>query len=79
MLWLILALIASEVAMLLIGAGLLALAVAVQRKLVDTDWDPAPGRQRPAAADAAPAVTGGRSYPKIAPPAGAPAPPPPPD
>ena len=49
------------VAMLLIGAGLLALAVAVQRKLVDTDWDPAPGRQRPAAADAAPAVTGGRS------------------
>ena len=67
------------VAMLLIGAGLLALAVAVQRKLVDTDWDPAPGRQRPAAADAAPAVTGGRSYPKIAPPAGAPAPPPPPD
>lgn len=68
------------VTMLLIGAGLLALAVAVQRKLVDTDWDPAPRRQRPTtAADAAPAVTGTRSYPRIAPPAGAPAPPPPPD
>jgi PTS system ascorbate-specific IIC component len=65
------------VAMLLIGAGLLALAVGVQRKLVDTDWDPAPGRQRPTAVNAAP-VAAGRSYPKIPAPAGAPKPPPPP-
>lgn len=67
------------VVMLLIGAGLLALAVGVQRKLVDTDWDPAPGRPRAVTVEAvAPAAGTARSYPKIAPPAGAPAPPPPP-
>lgn len=66
------------VAMLLIGAGLLTLAVGVQRKLVDTGWDPAPRRVRPAGAEAAPAASETRSYPKIAPPASAPAPPPPP-
>lgn len=69
------------VAMLLIGAGLLALAVAVQRKLVDTGWDPAPQRPRPladAAEASAVSAVEGRRYPKIAPPAGAPAPPPPP-
>jgi PTS system ascorbate-specific IIC component len=65
------------VAMLLIGAGLLALAVAVQRRLVDTDWDPAPGRERPVSSEATPVVTG-RSYPRIPAPAGAPTPPPPP-
>jgi PTS system ascorbate-specific IIC component len=63
--------------MLLIGAGLLALAVTVQRRLVDTGWDPAPGRERPGSGEATPVVTG-RSYPKIPVPAGAPAPPPPP-
>lgn len=66
------------VAMLLIGAGVLALAVGVQRRLVDTDWDPAPNRPRPVTGEAAAPVTVGRSYPKIAPPAGAPVPPPPP-
>ncbi len=66
------------VTMLLIGAGLLALAVGVQRRLVDTDWDPSPGRPRPDGVEATGAtVTTGRSYPKISPPAGAPVPPPP--
>lgn len=65
------------VAMLLIGAGLLALAVGVQRRLVDTGWDPAPGRERPVSSGTAPVVTG-RVYPKIPAPAGAPTPPPPP-
>jgi PTS system ascorbate-specific IIC component len=36
------------VAMLLIGAGLLTLAVGVQRRLVNAGEDPAPGRPRPA-------------------------------
>lgn len=67
------------VAMLLIGAALLALAVGVQRKLVDTDWDPAPGRPKPEPDEpVSGGVTAGRSYPRIAPPADAPAPPPPP-
>ena len=67
------------IAMLLIGAGILALGVAVQRKLVDTNWDPAPGRPWPTAGQTAgPTVTTGRSYPKLPAPAGAPAPPPPP-
>ena len=51
------------ITMLLIRAALLVLAIAVQRKLVDTDWDPSPGRERPLAAGGA--VTVGRSYPKI--------------
>lgn len=62
--------------MLMIGAGLLALAVAVQRRLVDTGWDPAPGRVAPAGATGQAPVDPGRNYPKIAPPAGAPPPPP---
>ncbi|BBZ34978.1 PTS ascorbate transporter subunit IIC [Mycolicibacterium confluentis] len=67
------------VVMLMIGAVLLVLAVAVQRRLVDTGWDPSPGRAAPVpAADGGSAQPTGRSYPKIAPPAGAPAPPPPP-
>jgi PTS system ascorbate-specific IIC component len=71
--------VAGVATMLLIGAALLALGVAVQRKLVDTDWDPSPGRPRPVPADAGGgAVTAGRSYPKIPAPAGAPKPPPPP-
>ena len=74
--------VAGVVTMLLIGAALLGLAIAVQRKLVDTDWDPSPGRPRPTAAEAARgaggAITTGHSYPKIPAPAGAPTPPPPP-
>lgn len=79
------------VTMLLIGAVLLVAAVAVQRRLVDTDWDPSGGRPRtptvggdPAASgDVPPAANGdvpaaGRAYPRIAPPRGAPTPPPPP-
>ena len=73
------------VVMLLIGATLLGLAIAVQRKLVDTGWDPSPGRPAPGGSGAAEsasagdtAVSGTRSYPKIPAPHGAPAPPPPP-
>jgi len=66
------------VVMLMIGAGLLGLAIVVQRKLVDTGWDPSPGRHLPTAATADSVAAVGRSYPKIAPPVGAPAPPPPP-
>jgi PTS system ascorbate-specific IIC component len=67
----------------LIGLGLLAVAILVQRKVVDTRWDPAAGRAwpgttgAPETADAA-APGAARSFPKIAPPKGAPAPPPPP-
>lgn len=67
----------GAVVMVLIGVLLLALAVLVQRKLVDTGWDPSPGREAPVSAESAP-VPAGRSYPKIPPPAGAPKPPPPP-
>lgn len=69
------------VTMLLIGAILLLVAVAVQRKLVDTDWDPSGGRPRVAAAapiDGDVPVAAGRVYARIAPPRGAPTPPPPP-
>jgi len=69
------------VVMLMIAGALLGLAIAVQRKLVDTGWDPSPGRAAVAGSEgsaAGAAVTGARSYPKIAPPEGAPAPPPPP-
>jgi PTS system ascorbate-specific IIC component len=70
------------VTMLMIGVILLSLAILVQKRLVDADWDPSPGRPLPvgagAAAGSTSAPTGGRSYPKIAPPAGAPPPPPPP-
>ncbi|MGE2712664.1 PTS ascorbate transporter subunit IIC [Mycolicibacterium litorale] len=71
------------VSMLLIGGIVLGLAVLVQKRLVDTNWDPSPGRPVPvgAASAAAPSSTapsGTRSYPKIPPPVGAPPPPPPP-
>jgi PTS system ascorbate-specific IIC component len=67
----------------LIGLGLLAVAILVQRKVVDTRWDPAAGRAWPGTAGApetadAAAPGAARSFPKIAPPKGAPAPPPPP-
>ncbi|WP_448222394.1 PTS ascorbate transporter subunit IIC [Gordonia iterans] len=69
--------------MLLIGALILALAIVVQKKLVETDWDPSPGRPLPGAGDPPgpgnpDMVPGGTKYAKIPPPAGAPKPPPPP-
>jgi PTS system ascorbate-specific IIC component len=71
------------VVMLAIGAALLLLAVAVQRKLVDTGWDPAPNRSAPASGvgTAATASSEARNqrptrYPRIPPPVGAPKPPP---
>ncbi len=68
---------------LLIGLGLLALAVLVQRRAVDTRWDPAAGRAWPGAAGergttAAAAADSSGTHPRIAPPRGAPVPPPPP-
>lgn len=69
------------VVMLMIAVALLGLAIAVQRKLVDTGWDPSPDRVAPSSGDGASAgsaATAERDYPKIAPPAGAPTPPPPP-
>ena len=50
------------IAMLAIGAGLLALAVGVQRRLVDTDWDPSPGRPLPSAGEVSAAPSTLRSY-----------------
>ncbi|WP_132992847.1 PTS ascorbate transporter subunit IIC [Gordonia zhaorongruii] len=69
--------------MLAIGATLLALAVVVQKRLVDTGWDPSPDREpagtAAAAAPTPPSESGGaRAYAKIPPPKGAPKPPPPP-
>ncbi|MFA5711498.1 PTS ascorbate transporter subunit IIC [Mycolicibacterium sp.] len=71
------------VVMLMISAVLLGLAILVQKRLVDTGWDASPGRPAPTGAgpdgDGESSVAStGRSYPKIAPPAGAPPPPPPP-
>ncbi|WP_030615668.1 PTS ascorbate transporter subunit IIC [Streptomyces sclerotialus] len=72
----------AVVLMLAVGAVVLAGAVLVQRRVVETGWDP--GARRDAVlpraavpAEAAPVATAG--YPKIAPPAGAPTPPPPPE
>ena len=63
-----------------VGAILLGLAIAVQKRLVDTGWDPSPGRETPVGTGggepSGPVST--RSYPKIPPPVGAPPPPPPP-
>jgi PTS system ascorbate-specific IIC component len=69
------------VLMLAIGAALLVLAVAVQRKLVDSNWDPAPNRSVPVSVAATTGASAGPigaspDYPKIPPPAGAPKPPP---
>ncbi|MGI5469952.1 PTS ascorbate transporter subunit IIC [Streptomyces sp. CA-132043] len=73
----------AVVLMLAIGALVLAGAVVVQKRVVETGWDP--GARRDAVlprtgtpAAAAPATTT-TAYAKIAPPAGAPTPPPPPE
>ncbi|WP_342319339.1 PTS ascorbate transporter subunit IIC [Corynebacterium mayonis] len=73
--------------LVLIGAAVFALGLWSQKKLVDSDWDPTPHRPFPAsaaavtsfaptAADATASQSRQRRYPKIAPPAGAPVPPP---
>ncbi|MEU6113746.1 PTS ascorbate transporter subunit IIC [Streptomyces sp. NPDC047117] len=73
----------AVVLMLAIGAVVLAGAVVVQKRVVETGWDPGarrdavlPRTEAPAAAAPATTTTG---YAKIAPPAGAPTPPPPPE
>ncbi|MFJ5680150.1 PTS ascorbate transporter subunit IIC [Streptomyces sp. NPDC093097] len=76
----------GAVTMVVIGGAVLAGAIVFQRRVVDRGWDPGAGRAvahpvatRPAAVDGAGAGagTGLRRHPKIAPPVGAPAPPPP--
>lgn len=67
-----------------IGAALLFAAIQMQRKVVATGWDPAPGRESPAASGPEPgpgdeASGSAKRYAKIPPPAGAPVPPPPPE
>ena len=64
----------------LVGAGILGAAIVWQKRVVDAGWDPAPRRERAGAADGAgrdvvpePAMAA-----RIAPPRGAPTPPPPP-
>lgn len=64
----------------LIGLAVLAGALLCQKKLVDEPWDPTPHRPSPkgdAAGEEKPVIGGGlvRSYPKVAPPEGAPKPP----
>ena len=72
------------IVMLVIGAAVLGLAIFVQKRLVDTGWDPNPDREPAAAATPLAreadggADTGTRRYAKIPPPRGAPKPPPPP-
>ncbi|MFG3254723.1 PTS ascorbate transporter subunit IIC [Streptomyces sp. NPDC048172] len=68
------------VLMLVIGAAVLAGAILVQRKVVDTGWSPGgPPEEEPEADIEAGAPEGAaRVYPKLPPPAGAPTPPPPP-
>lgn len=67
-----------------IGAAPLFAAIQMQREVVATGWDPAPGRERPAASGPEPgpgdeASGSAKRYAKIPPPAGAPVPPPPPE
>lgn len=69
--------------MALVAIVLLAAAILVQVRLVDRNWDPAPGRPSPGsdAAEAEGDLEAGApstGFAKIQPPAGAPAPPPPP-
>ncbi|QEV16344.1 PTS ascorbate transporter subunit IIC [Streptomyces alboniger] len=73
------------VLMLLIGAAVLFGAVIFQKRVVDTGWDPGahrdalpPRREAPALAIASAAADAPAAYGRIAPPRGAPKPPPPP-
>src|SRR5699024_6272523 len=77
------------VLLVVVGAVILGLAILVQRRVVDTGWDPSPARANTGAAedgakeDGAAASTGSSAavgaggYPRVAPPVGAPTPPPP--
>jgi PTS system ascorbate-specific IIC component len=62
----------------LLGLLVLASAWLVQVRVVARGWDPAPGRERVGAAEVVAAPTAGATFARIAPPRGAPAPPPPP-
>lgn len=65
--------------LLVIGLVLLAAAIAVQKKVVEPGWDPAPARRlaQGAATPAEVPSTAHRRFAKLAPPQGAPKPPPP--
>ncbi|RFU85812.1 PTS ascorbate transporter subunit IIC [Streptomyces triticagri] len=71
--------------MLLVGVVVLTGAIVMQKRVVDTGWDPGARRdallprEEPADAEPVEDAAGPRTYRKLAPPAGAPAPPPPPD
>lgn len=76
--------VAGLILILVIGAAVLGVGIWSQKKLVDGNWDPTPHRPRPKGEEgAAPAgqsahAVATRQYPRIAPPKGAPVPPPPP-
>ncbi|UVY85002.1 PTS ascorbate transporter subunit IIC [Brachybacterium sp. NBEC-018] len=79
------------VLLVLIGAAVLGAALLVQRRVVDAGWDPAPARAAagegaapgaqaaPSDRSAGAATTGAAAHPRVAPPVGAPVPPPPPE
>ena len=74
--------VSGMVLLVLIGAAVLVAALVVQKKVVELGWDPAPARARAAAtagsdgSSSRPAAATTGSYPRVAPPAGAPVPPP---
>ncbi|MEV5433414.1 PTS ascorbate transporter subunit IIC [Streptomyces sp. NPDC052701] len=71
---------AGLLGMLAVGAAILAAAWAVQTRVVDTGWSPGPapaGPAAPAEVTGAQALPHQRTHARIAPPAGAPTPPPP--
>ncbi|MDN5683165.1 PTS ascorbate transporter subunit IIC, partial [Corynebacterium glyciniphilum] len=75
------------VVIVIVAAAVFAAALLVQRKLVDGHWNAAPGRDggswvgedAESSESAVETTPAGTSYPKIAPPKGAPVPPPPPE
>ncbi|WP_152354040.1 PTS ascorbate transporter subunit IIC [Brachybacterium subflavum] len=83
----------GSVILAVIGLAILVAAITVQKRVVDRGWDPAPARAGAGGADeggAATAADGGSGaevaaggtagrYPRVAPPVGAPTPPPPPE
>ncbi|SHN32115.1 PTS ascorbate transporter subunit IIC [Streptomyces yunnanensis] len=75
----------GAITMLVIGGAVLGGAIVFQKRVVDSGWDPGAGRPvtrsgtvAPAAPEGADVRTSLRRHPRIAPPVGAPAPPPPP-
>lgn len=72
----------GSILLLVIGLVILLIAILAQRRLVDRGWDPAPARERipgtaakAEPAEPAPTLSQVRRYPRVLPPAGAPAPP----